>query len=275
MAENILQVKNLKTYFHTEAGLVKAVNDVSFNVEKGKTLGIVGESGCGKSITSLSIMGLVERPGKIEGGEILFEGEDLLKMTEAQMRNIRGKKIAMIFQEPMTSLNPVYTIGQQLIEALLLHEKMTKQEAKARAIEMLKLVKIPLAERRFDEYPHQLSGGMRQRIAIAMSLESDASILIADEPTTSLDALNQRRIVRFIQQLCTDRKLTLLYISHNLALLDDICTHVAILQHGMLIEKGTREILHHPSHPYTRELIEETRKLGRPSAPVMSQEGRD
>ena len=158
MAENILQVKNLKTYFHTEAGLVKAVNDVSFNVEKGKTLGIVGESGCGKSITSLSIMGLVERPGKIEGGEILFEGEDLLKMTEAQMRNIRGKKIAMIFQEPMTSLNPVYTIGQQLIEALLLHEKMTKQEAKARAIEMLKLVKIPLAERRFDEYPHQLSG---------------------------------------------------------------------------------------------------------------------
>ena len=201
MAENILQVKNLKTYFHTEAGLVKAVNDVSFNVEKGKTLGIVGESGCGKSITSLSIMGLVERPGKIEGGEILFEGEDLLKMTEAQMRNIRGKKIAMIFQEPMTSLNPVYTIGQQLIEALLLHEKMTKQEAKARAIEMLKLVKIPLAERRFDEYPHQLSGGMRQRVMIAMALCCNPAMLICDEPTTALDVTIQAQILDLINEL--------------------------------------------------------------------------
>ena len=170
MAEKILQVKNLKTYFHTQAGLVKAVNDVSFDVEKGKTLGIVGESGCGKSITSLSIMGLVEKPGKIEGGEILFAGEDLLKKTEDQMRQIRGKQIAMIFQEPMTSLNPVYTIGEQITEALLLHEHMTKRQARERGIEMLKLVKIPLPERRFDEYPHQLSGGMRQRVMIAMAL---------------------------------------------------------------------------------------------------------
>ena len=163
MGEKILEVKHLKTYFHTDAGLSKAVNDVSFSVEKGKTLGIVGESGCGKSITSLSIMGLVEiPPGKIAGGEIIFEGEDLLKKNEEEMSKIRGKKIAMIFQEPMTSLNPVFTIGQQITEALMLHEKLTKKEARERGIEMLKMVKIPLAEKRFDEYPHQLSGGMRQ-----------------------------------------------------------------------------------------------------------------
>ena len=170
MGEKILEVKHLKTYFHTDAGLSKAVNDVSFSVEKGKTLGIVGESGCGKSITSLSIMGLVEiPPGKIAGGEIIFEGEDLLKKNEEEMSKIRGKKIAMIFQEPMTSLNPVFTIGQQITEALMLHEKLTKKEARERGIEMLKMVKIPLAEKRFDEYPHQLSGGMRQRVMIAMA----------------------------------------------------------------------------------------------------------
>ena len=229
MAENILQVKNLKTYFHTEAGLVKAVNDVSFNVEKGKTLGIVGESGCGKSITSLSIMGLVERPGKIEGGEILFEGEDLLKMTEAQMRNIRGKKIAMIFQEPMTSLNPVYTIGQQLIEALLLHEKMTKQEAKARAIEMLKLVKIPLAERRFDEYPHQLSGGMRQRVMIAMALSCDPELLIADEMTTMLDLITQGQIWDFVLKELKRREMGMIAVSHSPELLEKVCDRVVRL----------------------------------------------
>ena len=245
MAENILQVKNLKTYFHTEAGLVKAVNDVSFNVEKGKTLGIVGESGCGKSITSLSIMGLVERPGKIEGGEILFEGEDLLKMTEAQMRDIRGKKIAMIFQEPMTSLNPVYTIGQQLIEALLLHEKMTKQEAKARAIEMLKLVKIPLAERRFDEYPHQLSGGMRQRVMIAMALCCNPAMLICDEPTTALDVTIQAQILDLINELKEKmpHKLLLMYA-------------------GKVVEHAScDQIFDKPMHPYTDGLMKCIPKL--------------
>ena len=174
MAEKILEVKNLKTYFRTDAGLTKAVNDVSFSVERGKTLGIVGESGCGKSITSLSIMGLVETPpGVIAGGEIILDGQDLLKKTDDEMRAIRGKKIAMIFQEPMTSLNPVFTIGQQLVEALMLHEKITKQQAKEKAVEMLKLVRIPLAEKRFNEYPHQLSGGMRQRVMIAMALCCD------------------------------------------------------------------------------------------------------
>ena len=190
MADKILEIKNLKTYFRTDAGLVKAVNDVTFSVERGKTLGIVGESGCGKSITSLSIMGLVETPPGIHaGGEILFEGEDLLKKNEDQMRQIRGNKVAMIFQEPMTSLNPVFTIGQQLMEAILLHENVTKQQAREKGIEMLKKVKIPLAEKRFDEYPHQLSGGMRQRVMIAMALCCNPQLLICDEPTTALDEM--------------------------------------------------------------------------------------
>ena len=221
MAENILQVKNLKTYFHTEAGLVKAVNDVSFNVEKGKTLGIVGESGCGKSITSLSIMGLVERPGKIEGGEILFEGEDLLKMTEAQMRNIRGKKIAMIFQEPMTSLNPVYTIGQQLIEALLLHEKMTKQEAKARAIEMLKLVKIPLAERRFVVLvDDEVVGALQNPASRRLSLHHQAGGLLGESGTG--DDARETNVVRGVDdQNAADGRMAEVVAPEKRAVVDD------------------------------------------------------
>ena len=202
MADKILEIKNLKTYFRTDAGLVKAVNDVTFSVERGKTLGIVGESGCGKSITSLSIMGLVETPPGIHaGGEILFEGEDLLKKNEDQMRQIRGNKVAMIFQEPMTSLNPVFTIGQQLMEAILLHENVTKQQAREKGIEMLKKVKIPLAEKRFDEYPHQLSGGMRQRVMIAMALCCNPQLLICDEPTTALDVTIQAQILDLINEL--------------------------------------------------------------------------
>ena len=262
MAENILQVKNLKTYFHTEAGLVKAVNDVSFNVEKGKTLGIVGESGCGKSITSLSIMGLVERPGKIEGGEILFEGEDLLKMTEAQMRSIRGKKIAMIFQEPMTSLNPVYTIGQQLIEALLLHEKMTKQEAKVRAIEMLKLVKIPLAERRFDEYPHQLSGGMRQRVMIAMALCCNPAMLICDEPTTALDVTIQAQILDLINELKEKTGTSVMMITHDLGVIAEVADDVMVMYAGKVVEHAScDQIFDKPMHPYTDGLMKCIPKL--------------
>ena len=262
MAENILQVKNLKTYFHTEAGLVKAVNDVSFNVEKGKTLGIVGESGCGNSITSFSIMGLVERPGKIEGGEILFEGEDLLKMTEAQMRDIRGKKIAMIFQEPMTSLNPSYTIGQQLIEALLLHEKMTKQEAKARAIEMLKLVKIPLAERRFDEYPHQLSGGMRQRVMIAMALCCNPAMLICDEPTTALDVTIQAQILDLINELKEKTGTSVMMITHDLGVIAEVADDVMVMYAGKVVEHAScDQIFDKPMHPYTDGLMKCIPKL--------------
>lgn len=274
MAEKILQVKNLKTYFHTEAGLVKAVNEVSFDVEKGKTLGIVGESGCGKSITSLSIMGLVEKPGNIEGGEILFEGEDLLKKTEVQMRAIRGKKIAMIFQEPMTSLNPVYTIGQQLVEALLLHENVTKSEAKERAIEMLKLVKIPLAERRFDEYPHQLSGGMRQRVMIAMALACNPKLLIADEPTTALDVTIQAQILKLMNDLKEKTGTSIMLITHDLGVVAQMADHVNVMYAGKVVESApVFEIFKNPKHPYTVGLMSSMPSLNSGSKRLSTIEG--
>lgn len=257
MADKILQVKNLKTYFHTEAGLVKAVNDVSFDVEKGKTLGIVGESGCGKSMTSLSIMRLIEKPGQIEGGEILLEGKDIVKMSEDEMRKIRGKKIAMIFQEPMTSLNPVFTIGQQLIEALLLHENMTKKEAKERAIEMLKLVKIPLAERRFDEYPHQLSGGMRQRVMIAMALCCNPKLLIADEPTTALDVTIQAQIMELMKELQKEIGMSVILITHDIGLVAQMADRVLVMYAGQIIEMASvKDLFYHPAHPYTKALLD-------------------
>ncbi len=262
MADKILQVKNLKTYFHTEAGLVKAVNDVSFDVEKGKTLGIVGESGCGKSMTSLSIMRLIEKPGQIEGGEILLEGKDIVKMSEDEMRKIRGKKIAMIFQEPMTSLNPVFTIGQQLIEALLLHENMTKKEAKERAIEMLKLVKIPLAERRFDEYPHQLSGGMRQRVMIAMALCCNPELLICDEPTTALDVTILAQILDLINELTEKTGPSVMMITHDLGVIAEVADDVMVMYAGQVVEKAScDQIFDQPMHPYTDGLMKCIPKL--------------
>ena len=262
MADKILQVKNLKTYFHTEAGLVKAVNDVSFDVEKGKTLGIVGESGCGKSMTSLSIMRLIEKPGQIEGGEILLEGQDIVKMSEDEMCKIRGKKIAMIFQEPMTSLNPVFTIGQQLIEALLLHENMTKKEAKERAIEMLKLVKIPLAERRFDEYPHQLSGGMRQRVMIAMALCCNPELLICDEPTTALDVTIQAQILDLINELKEKTGTSVMMITHDLGVIAEVADDVMVMYAGQVVEKAScDQIFDQPLHPYTDGLMKCIPKL--------------
>ena len=262
MADKILQVKNLKTYFHTEAGLVKAVNDVSFDVEKGKTLGIVGESGCGKSMTSLSIMRLIEKPGQIEGGEILLEGKDIVKMSEDEMRKIRGKKIAMIFQEPMTSLNPVFTIGQQLIEALLLHENMTKKEAKERAIEMLKLVKIPLAERRFDEYPHQLSGGMRQRVMIAMALCCNPELLICDEPTTALDVTIQAQIIDLLRELRDKLNVAIILVTHDLGVVANFADRIQVMYAGQVVEKAScDQIFDQPLHPYTDGLMKCIPKL--------------
>ena len=262
----LVHADHVKVYFKgkdKKSGTVRAVDDISFDIFAGETFGVVGESGCGKSITSLSIMGLVERPGKIEGGEILFEGEDLLKMTEAQMRNIRGKKIAMIFQEPMTSLNPVYTIGQQLIEALLLHEKMTKQEAKARAIEMLKLVKIPLAERRFDEYPHQLSGGMRQRVVIAIAAACRPQILICDEPTTALDVTIQAQILQLIRDLQKELGMSVIYITHDLGVVANVADRVAVMYAGQIVEYGTvEEIFYDAWHPYTWALLQALPQLG-------------
>ncbi len=257
MGEKILEVKHLKTYFHTDAGLSKAVNDVSFSVEKGKTLGIVGESGCGKSITSLSIMGLVEiPPGKIAGGEIIFEGEDLLKKNEEEMSKIRGKKIAMIFQEPMTSLNAVFTIGQQITEALMLHEKLTKKEARERGIEMLKMVKIPLAEKRFDEYPHQLSGGMRQRVMIAMALCCNPDLLICDEPTTALDVTIQAQILDLINELKEKTGTSVMMITHDLGVIAEVADDVMVMYAGKVVEHATcDQIFERPMHPYTYGLM--------------------
>ena len=252
MGEKILEVQGLKTWFHTDAGLSKAVNNVSFSVEKGKTLGIVGESGCGKSITSLSIMGLVQMPpGEIAGGKILFDGEDLLEKSDDEMRTIRGKKIAMIFQEPMTSLNPVFTIGQQLIETLMLHEKLTKQQAREKGIEMLKLVKIPLAEKRFDEYPHQLSGGMRQRVMIAMALCCSPELLICDEPTTALDVTIQAQILDLINELKEQTGTSVMMITHDLGVIAEVADDVMVMYAGKVVEHATcDQIFEKPMHPY-------------------------
>ncbi len=257
MGEKILEVQGLKTWFHTDAGLSKAVNNVSFSVEKGKTLGIVGESGCGKSITSLSIMGLVQMPpGEIAGGKILFDGEDLLEKSDDEMRTIRGKKIAMIFQEPMTSLNPVFTIGQQLIETLMLHEKLTKQQAREKGIEMLKLVKIPLAEKRFDEYPHQLSGGMRQRVMIAMALCCSPELLICDEPTTALDVTIQAQILDLINELKEQTGTSVMMITHDLGVIAEVADDVMVMYAGKVVEHATcDQIFEKPMHPYTYGLM--------------------
>ena len=264
MAEKILQVKNLKTYFHTEAGLVKAVNEVSFDVEKGKTLGIVGESGCGKSITSLSIMGLVEKPGNIEGGEILFEGEDLLKKTEVQMRAIRGKKIAMIFQEPMSSLNPVYRIGDQMLEMIRTHHReIPKKEALKQCIEMLSRVGIPSPEQRIREFPHQMSGGMRQRVMIAMALLCQPKLLIADEPTTALDVTIQAQILRILKKLAEESDTSVILITHDMGVVAEMADHVMVMYAGKSVEYGTAEdIFDHPMHPYTVGLLKSIPKLG-------------
>lgn len=257
MGEKILEVQNLKTYFHTDAGLSKAVNDVSFFVERGRTLGIVGESGCGKSITSLSIMGLVEMPpGEIAGGKILFNGDNLLEKNENQMRCIRGSKIAMIFQEPMTSLNPVFTVGQQIVEALTLHEKITKKQAREKGIEMLKLVKIPLAEKRFDEYPHQLSGGMRQRVMIAMALCCSPELLICDEPTTALDVTIQAQILDLINELKEKTGTSVMMITHDLGVIAEVADDVMVMYAGKVVEHATcDQIFERPMHPYTFGLM--------------------
>ena len=257
MSEKLLEVKNLKTYFYTDEGVVKSVDDVSFDVEKGKTLGIVGESGCGKSITSLSIMQLVETPpGKIVGGEIIYQGENLLEKNKDQMRKIRGGEIAMIFQEPMTSLNPVFTVGKQIMEALRLHTDLDKEKAKERAIEMLKLVKIPLPEKRFNEYPHQLSGGMRQRVMIAMALSCEPKLLIADEPTTALDVTIQEQILQLIRELNEKLGMSVLFITHDMGAVANLCHNVKVMYLGQVVEEAsTEELFQNPLHPYTQGLL--------------------
>jgi oligopeptide/dipeptide ABC transporter ATP-binding protein len=236
-----------------------AVDDISFSLKKGKTLGIVGESGCGKSVTSLSIMRLIASPpGKIESGEILFKGEDLLKHSEDRMRKIRGNEIGMIFQEPMTSLNPVFTCGYQIAESISLHQKsLTNKEIKQKAIEMLKLVGIPAPEKRFDEYPHQLSGGMRQRVMIAMALSCNPSLLIADEPTTALDVTIQAQILDLMRKLQKEFKSSMILITHDLGVVAEMCDEVAVMYAGKIIESGSVEdIFYRPRHHYTRGLLD-------------------
>ncbi len=257
LSEPIIQVRNLKTYFRTDEGLARAVDDVSFNVYPGETLGIVGESGCGKSVTALSIMRLIQRPpGLFAGGEIIFNGEDILTLPENRLREIRGNNISMIFQEPMTSLNPVFTCGDQIMEAVQLHQNLQKHEAKEKAIEMLEKVGIPDPHLRVDEYPHQLSGGMRQRIMIAMALSCNPSVLIADEPTTALDVTIQAQILELIGSLQSELNLAVIMITHDLGVIAEIAQRVIVMYAGEIVEQGkVEDIFYHPSHPYTLGLL--------------------
>ncbi len=259
---HLLEVKNLQTHFPTRAGLVKAVNDVSFYINEGELVGLVGESGCGKSITALSIMRLISPPGKIVGGSITFKGEDLLTAGDERMREIRGNDISMIFQDPMTSLNPVYTVGEQIAEALRLHRKLDKKEAWNAAIEAMKEVSIPDPARRVNDYPHQLSGGMRQRVMIAMALACDPELLIADEPTTALDVTIQAQIFELLDELRQTRKLAVLLITHDLGVVAEVADRVCVMYTGKIVEESpVDEFFEKPKHPYTQGLLRSVPKL--------------
>ncbi|WP_298817200.1 ABC transporter ATP-binding protein [Chloroflexus sp.] len=259
----LLEVRDLRTYFQTQDGIVKAVDGVSFYVNRGETLGIVGESGCGKSVTSLSIMRLIPTPpGKIVSGQILFDGDDLLQASEEEMRHIRGNRIAMIFQDPMTSLNPVLTIGRQITESLELHLKLTKKEARDRAIELLDMVGIPSASKRLDNYPHQFSGGMRQRVMIAMALSCNPELLIADEPTTALDVTIQAQILELINRLREELGTAVILITHDLGVVAGMTDRVTVMYAGKVVEEGpTHEIFANPRMPYTIGLLRSIPRL--------------
>jgi len=253
----LLDVRGLRTHFTVDGREVIAVDGVSFAVEAGRTLGIVGESGCGKSVTSLSIMGLVpEPPGRIAGGEILFEGVDLLKLPEAALRELRGNRISMIFQEPMTSLNPAFTVGDQIVEVLLRHRPLSRAEAKTQAIEMLRQVRIPSPEHRFDEYPHRLSGGMRQRVMIAMALACGPKLLIADEPTTALDVTIQAQILDLMRTLRRETGTAIILITHDLGVIAEVADDVVVMYAGRIVERAPVAALFAlPHHPYTIGLL--------------------
>ena len=263
MAEPLLQVRNLRTYFYTEEGTVKAVDGVSYDVLPGEILGLVGESGCGKTVSALSILRLIPNPpGKIVGGEIIFEGDDILKMDEDEVRHIRGNKIGMIFQEPMTSLNPVLTIGRQLTETLELHLKMDRQAATQRAIELLEMVGIPEAKQRIGDYPHQFSGGMRQRVMIAMALSCNPKLLLADEPTTALDVTIQAQILELLTRLTRELGTAVIIITHNLGVVARYADRVNVMYAGKVVEAATAlELYHSPLHPYTLGLLKSVPRL--------------
>jgi oligopeptide/dipeptide ABC transporter ATP-binding protein len=260
----VLQVENLRTHFHTRAGIVRAVDGVDLDVSEGRTLGVVGESGCGKSVTALSIMRLIDPPGRIEpGSRVLFRGRDLASVDEEELRQIRGNEISMIFQEPMTSLNPVLKIGDQIVEAVMLHRRVSSAAARERALEMLNLVGFASPERRFGQYPHQLSGGMRQRVMIAMALACEPKLLIADEPTTALDVTIQAQILELIQELRERLGMAVILITHDLGVVAEMCDDVAVMYAGRVVERGSApDVFRSPQHPYTEALLHSIPLLG-------------
>ena len=264
--EVLLDVRDLRTHFHTSAGVIRAVDGVSWNVHKGETVALVGESGCGKSVSALSVMRLVSRPaGRIEAGEIVFKGRDLLSLPEEDMRRVRGREIGMIFQEPMTSLNPVLTIGRQLTETLEVHLQMSRTEAQARAVELLSLVGIPDGARRLRQFPHQFSGGMRQRIMIAMALSCNPALILADEPTTALDVTIQAQILELMKSLSRRLGVAILMITHNLGVVARYADRVNVMYAGKIVERATaREIYANPRHPYTIGLLRSVPRLDEP-----------
>ena len=264
VAEVLLSVQNLVTTFPTKMGPVHAVNDLSYNIHKGEILGIVGESGCGKSVTSYSIMGLLQKPGYISSGKIYFQGEDLVNASEEHLQDLRGHKMAMIFQEPMTALNPVLTIGKQMDEQIIKHLNFNQSQSKKRAIEMLELVGIPAPEERYHSYPHQLSGGMRQRAMIAMALSCEPDFLIADEPTTALDVTIQAQILELMQSLQKKFGMTIQFITHDLGVISELSDRVIVMYAGRPCEIAkTSDIFKNPQHPYTKSLINSIPKIGR------------
>ncbi len=253
----LLEVKNLSTYFYTEDGLSRAVDGVDFEIGEREVLGLAGESACGKTVTALSILKLVPPPGRIVRGEVLYKGRDLLKYSVDEMREIRGREISMVFQEPTTSLNPVFTIGDQIIETLILHQQLKRKEAQKKAVQLLNLVNIPSPESRIHDYPHNLSGGMKQRVMIAMALSCNPFLLIADEPTTALDVTIQAQILELLKELQKRLKMSILLITHNLGIISQVSDRVAIMYAGRIVEQGTTEkILKRPLHPYTKGLLE-------------------
>jgi peptide/nickel transport system ATP-binding protein len=259
---HLLEVRNLQTHFSTRSGLVRAVDGVSFHLDRGELLGLVGESGCGKSMTALSVMRLIAPPGKIVNGEILFDGKDLLKLSDSEMREMRGDDIAMIFQDPMTSLNPVFTVGEQIAEALRLHRKLSRKQARQATIEAMREVAIPDPARRADDYPHQLSGGMRQRVMIAMALACNPKLLIADEPTTALDVTIQAQILELLDDLRKQRELAVLLITHDLGVIAEVADRVAVMYTGRIVEESlVDELFARPKHPYTEGLLRSVPKL--------------
>ena len=271
----LMEVRNLKTEFHTEEGTVYAVNGISYTLNEGETLGVVGESGCGKSVHALSIMGLIPQPpGKITDGEVIFRGRDLLKLSKNKMRLVRGAEIAMVFQDPMTSLNPVLTVGRQITEALKLHLGMDNEQARARAAELLTMVGIPSAADRLDDYPHQFSGGMRQRVMIAMGLSCNPQLLIADEPTTALDVTIQAQILDLVRRLRDKIGMAMIWITHDLGIVAGLADTVNVMYAGYIIERGrVKDVYHDPRHPYTLGLLGSLPRLDQKNERLFSIEG--